>query len=94
MKITIEIPDFEIWGNNDDTPTTFVSEIRNEIKCEVVKQIMAKSDEAVRDANLFCENEIKHFQSLALKEIEIIAAKFEKECNDYVKSLQDKATRC
>lgn len=90
MKITIEIPDFEIYGNNDDTSTTFVSEIRNHIKSEVVRQIMAKSNEAIKDVNHFCKKEIDAIQSLTLNKIEIIVNDFQKQCDDHIKSLRDK----
>ena len=88
MKITIEIPDFEIWGNTDDTPTSFIAELRNEIMSEVVRQVMEKSDNAVKQVKADCDAALVAHMSLMNKKIEIVVADFKSKAEQMIDDLK------
>lgn len=88
MKITVEVPNFEIWGNNDETPTEFITELKqavmDKISGDINRELKSRKlllDQAYQE--LFRKLE-KDFTA----QLNEIAEKFEKDTQNYINGLK------
>lgn len=90
MKITIEIPDIEIYPYQDGEPTTFIQELRHGIRQEVVKIILSKSERAVDDAKALCESRIKSLEKELYKRIQEVGDEFKEKADRIIENMAEK----
>lgn len=90
MKITIEIPDFDTWGNNDDTPTTFLEHLKAEIIETVSRKFLKNSNEELERLKRECETKIDLIHKSNLSKADKILEEFQLEAEKTIKNLKTK----
>ena len=88
MKITIEIPNFEIYPANDGTETDFVKEIRDEvIKVLAQRTISHISANDFKISNAI-KNASKEIEEKGLAKIEEVLAYHMEQTDKFIKGLK------
>lgn len=88
MKITLEIPNFEIWGNNDETPTEFISELKDRIMYKISDDISKE----LRNRKIILDQKstelFKKLENDFSKQLNEVADKFEEQTKKYINGLK------
>lgn len=91
MKVTIEIPNFEIWGNNDETPTDFISEIKERI----IQQIVIQTVQKIRDNNYEIKNKLDDaltkIKEEGIRSIDDLSEYHQKKVDEFIAELKQKS---
>lgn len=91
MKVTIEIPDFDAYGDPERlgyTPT-FLSQLKDEIKNIVAKQMMDKLDIRTKVFERQCDNLLDAMEKDASEKIIDISKKYRSKVNDMISRLNE-----
>lgn len=90
MKVTIDIPNFEIWPNNDETPTDFISEVREKVVKAVSDIVIKQVDRNNRETKLLIEQSIARLEKESLKRLDELMEYQKQEIDKMIEGLKKK----
>jgi len=90
MKVTIEIPNFEIWPNNDETPTDFISEVREQVVNAVSQMVIKQINSNNAETKLLIQQSIARVENESINKLDELIAFQEEEINKTIKGLKSK----
>lgn len=90
MKVTIDIPNFEIWPNNDETPTDFISEVREQVVKALSDMVIKQINRNNTETKLLIDQSIARVEKETLKRLDDLMEYQQQEVDKMIEGLKKK----